>query len=131
MPDYRSMYDKEYVGAWDLPKPTTVVISRVEARTLDNGKGKKNKKPAVFFEGREKGLACNATNGKTIAAMYGPNTEAWIGKRITLYAAKTDMAGETVDCVRVKPGIPAAPKVQSGPPVETTMDEPREAGEEG
>jgi len=109
MPDYRKMYDKEYLGAWDVEgKDYTLTMREVRAGDLTQGGGKKSKRPIVYFEGAEKGLVLNATNGKTIAALYGTKTEAWIGKAITLYATKTEMAGQTVDCIRVRPSVPVA-----------------------
>jgi len=103
------MYDKEYLGAWDLPKgkDTIVTIARVAAKELNNGT-KKNRKPVIYFrEARSgKGMAVNATNGKTIAAMYGTDTDAWIGKPIALYATTTTFGSEERDCIRVRPRVP-------------------------
>lgn len=111
MTDYRTFFDKEYVYAYDLDgKEATVTIVKVEGRELASAGGKKNKKPVVFFKGKEKGLAINATNGKTIASMYGKNVEGWVGKRITIFPTTTSMAGDTVECIRVKPVIPPAEK---------------------
>lgn len=106
MADYRTMFDRDYVGAWDLKGDTTVAIERVEAKELTAQGGRKSKKPIVYFTGAEKGLACNKTNAKIIAAMYGNDTAAWAGKKITLFATTTSMGGETVDCIRVRPVVP-------------------------
>ena len=105
--DYRSMFDSEYLGAWDLlGKDVTVTVDRVAAGTLTGAGGRKSKKPLVFFVGKEKALALNKTNAKIIAAMYGTDTAEWAGKKITIYPTRTEMAGETVDCIRVRPGVP-------------------------
>jgi hypothetical protein len=108
MADYRGMFDREYIGAWDIPKDTTVTIARVVAGELTGQGGKKAKKPLIYFEKAEKGFAANKTNCKIIAAMYGTDTAAWVGKRITLYATTTTMGAETVDCIRVRPQVPGA-----------------------
>lgn len=105
MADYRSMFNSEYIGAWDLPRDATVTIVRVEARELTSARGK-DKKPVIWFQGRTKGMVCNKTNAKAIAAMYGKDVSQWLGKRVTLYATTTSAGGETVDCIRVRPGIP-------------------------
>lgn len=108
VPDFRQLFDREYIGAFDLvdakgkPIDATVTIARVEAKTLTNQKGK-TLKPVIWFEGREKGFVANKTNCKTIAGMYGNRTEAWVGKRITLYPTTTSVGGETVECIRVRP----------------------------
>jgi hypothetical protein len=109
MPDYRSMYDREYLGEWDLAgKDITVTIREVKGAELTAQGGRKSKKPVVYFEGKEKGLALNKTNGKIIAGMYGTKTEDWVGKRITLYPAMTTFGADTVPCIRVRPEVPHA-----------------------
>jgi hypothetical protein len=112
MTDYRKMYEKDYVGAWDLPdnKDTTVTITKVKGGELVGLGGRKTKKPIIYMQGTTKGLALNATNGKAIATMYGNHVEEWVGKRVTLYKSTTrnpNGDGE-VECVRVRPQIPAA-----------------------
>jgi hypothetical protein len=108
MPDYRSMFDRDYIGAWDLPpgKDVVVVIARVEAATLTAQGGRKSKKPIVYFEGKEKGFVLNKTNGKAISGMYGSRTEEWAGKSIALYATTVQFGAETVEAIRVRPTVP-------------------------
>jgi hypothetical protein len=106
--DFRTMYDKEYLYAYDLKgKPATLTIERVVKGTLVGEGGKSNKKPVLYFrEGKEKkGLACNITNGRTIASMYGTDIESWIGKRITIYPTTTQFGAKTVECIRVRPSV--------------------------
>ena len=124
MPHWKSMMDREYMFAFDLKgKDVTVTIERVSAGELTALGGRKSKKPLCWFkEGREKKpLALNSTNCKAIAAMYGNDTEQWIGKRIVIYPTTTQMAGETVECIRVRPQIPAA-SAKATPPVDETAD---------
>lgn len=109
MPDYRRMYDdKEHLYSYDLPQGRDVVvqIDHCEAGEIAGEKGRKSKKPMLSFVGEKKKLALNKTNGKTIAKLYGKDTDEWAGKWITLYATTTDFGGETVDCIRVRPQIP-------------------------
>lgn len=109
MPDFRKMFDAPYVGAWDLDgRDVTLTISRVEAGTITGNSGRTAKKPIVWFEKTEKGLVLNRTNAKTVAALYGKNTDTWAGKRITLFATTTSFGGETVECIRVRPKAPTA-----------------------
>ncbi len=106
--DYRAMFDREHLGAWDLgTRDATVVIARVRAGELVGEGGRKTKKPIIAFEGKEKTFAANKTNCKIIAGLYGTDTRNWIGKRITLYATTTEMAGTRVDCIRVRPQVPS------------------------
>lgn len=109
MPDYRRMYDdKENLYAYDLPqgKDVVVCIDRCTAGELMGDKGRKSKKPMLSFKGETKKLALNKTNGKTIAKLYGKETDDWAGKWITIYATTTEFGGETVDCIRVRPQVP-------------------------
>jgi hypothetical protein len=121
------MFDREYIGAWDLPRDVTVIIARVTAGELVGEGGRKTKKPIVYFEGKDKGFAANKTNCKIIAGMYGTDTAKWIGKAITLYPTTTEMGGKTHDCIRVRPQIPAAAKRRNGngkqaAPAEPTLE---------
>ena len=107
MPHYKAMYDRDYIYAFDLlGKDVIVTISKVTAGELISAGGRKSKKPIVHFHGKDKGLALNKTNGKTIAALYGNDTEAWVGKRVTLYPTTTSMGGETMECIRIRPSAP-------------------------
>lgn len=112
MTDYRSMYDSDYIGHWDLPqgKDVVVTIERVEARELRVVGKETKKKPVVFFKGKDKGMVVVKTNGKAIAGMYGTETAAWVGKQISLYRTTTQMGRDTVECIRVRPTPPAAAK---------------------
>lgn len=111
--DYRTLYDAEYVGAWDLtgpdgrPRDVTVTIARVKAGRVVGEGGRSASKPILYFSGSDKGLICNKTNGRVIAGLYGPDVRAWVGRRITLYPTRVrGPAGDEVDAVRVRPTVP-------------------------
>lgn len=109
MPHWREMTDSDWLRAFDLQgKDVTVTVEKVVAGEVTGEKGKKSKKPVVFFVGKKKPLAMNSTNCKTVARMYGNNTEQWIGKSITLYTATTQKDGEEMPCIRIRPGKDAA-----------------------
>ena len=124
MAHWKSMQDREFMYAFDLDgKDRTVTIDRVVAGELTGTGGKKSKKPLCYFRESKSGkpLALNATNCKSIAAMYGNDTDGWIGKRITLYPTTTQMGGEQMECIRVrnrvpddKPGKPEQPAREPG-----------------
>jgi hypothetical protein len=123
--DVRTMFDKEFLYSFDLQgRDVTVTIERVKAGTLTGIGGKKNKKPVVYFRGKEKGLGLNITNARTIAAMYGGfEIEKWIGRKITLYPTTTDFGGKTCECIRIRPKIPGSSAVDAPP-------DPREPGDD-
>ena len=113
MTDYRKFFDKDFLGAWDIPdKDITLTIADAKGGELTGPGGRKSKKPILKFEKTEKAMALNATNGKIIAGMYGVHVEEWVGKRITLFKTQTQMGGDTVDCIRIRPQVPAPRKVE-------------------
>lgn len=121
--DYRRFFDKEFLGAWDLPdRDVVVTISAAGGGELTGVGGRKTKKPVITFVGKEKKMAINATNGKAIAGMYGTYVQDWVGKRVALYKTTTQMGGETMECIRIRPQIPAAGK----PVAAADGDEPTE-----
>jgi hypothetical protein len=125
------MMERDFMFAFDLQgKDVTVTIDRVVGGELTGPGGKKSKKPLCYFRESKSGkpLALNSTNCKAIAGLYGNDVEVWSGKRITLYPTTTQMGGETVDCIRVRPKVPAgkAPaQSESGDPA------PLEPGSDG
>ena len=119
--DYRSMYDRDYIGSWELPegRDLIVTIESVKGGELNNG-ARKTKKPIITLADRDKKLVCNKTNAKAIAGMYGTIVENWKGKRIALYVSTTrdPSTGGDTPCIRVRPTIPsstAAPQGGSAP----------------
>jgi hypothetical protein len=111
MTHWKSMMDRDYIFAFDLQgKNVNVTIDKITAGELHDPRNpkKKAKKPVCYFVGKEKPLALNSVNCKTIAAMYGNDTENWRGKAITLYPTTCEAFGETVECIRVRPERPTA-----------------------
>lgn len=121
MPDVRTMFDKEYLYAYDLQgKDVTVKIAKVIGGKLTGTGGKSNKKPVLYFDGKEKGLAVNITNARIIASIYGSfKSEDWLGKLITLYPTTTTFGSQTVECIRVRPTKPrGSSKAATSPPAD-------------
>ena len=54
------------------------------------------------FAGKERVLGLNATNRKALGKMFGNIAKGWKGQSVTLYVTETQMAGETVKCVRIR-----------------------------
>jgi hypothetical protein len=109
------MVEKDYLGAWDLvvgkdgaPKDYTLTIAAVKSVALKSREAPKGKRKVVisFLEAR-KAMVGNTTNCETIESLYGPDTDAWVGKLITLY--QTDVRspkGGTIRGIRVRPKKP-------------------------
>lgn len=122
MAHWKAFMESEHLGAWDLvdstgkPIDVTDTIVKVTAGAVGQ---KKQKKPLIYLEHApgKKAFVANATNCKTISKILGTaNVEEWVGQRITIFATTTEMAGETVDCIRVRPRAPgqAAKQAEKG-----------------
>lgn len=102
--------DSKYLKHQELDGQDWVVtIDRVTQEMMEKGE-KKEKKWVLYFKEMDKGMALNATNGKTLIKILGTDEmNDWIGKRITLYV-KDDIEfnGELVSGIRVRPKLPLA-----------------------
>lgn len=54
------------------------------------------------FVGKDRVLGVNATARKLLNRMFGNIVRSWKGQEITLYVSETQMAGETVKCIRIR-----------------------------
>lgn len=105
------VFPSKYVAAADLNgKPVTLTVKSITLEEMVTHKDERVKKPVVWFERATKGFVMNVTNARTIADLYGDETDAWVGKRITIYPTRVPAFGKMQDCIRVKPEIPAQPK---------------------
>jgi hypothetical protein len=107
---FRTLFDAgAYLGSWHLPqkKDAIVTIESVSGGTLGTGAAK-TRKPIVTLQGKALKLALNKTNAKTIAKLYGPDIDAWVGKRIALYVGETrdPDGGGQIACIRIRPSKP-------------------------
>jgi hypothetical protein len=126
---FRSMFDSDFAGVWDLDgKDRIVTITKVEPGTVGGQKGKKKDKKAILhFRELSKPFACNVTNARTIAGMYGSHVQEWVGKRITLFATTTEFGRDTVECIRIRPTIPSGESERfEGKPVDRDVREKQE-----
>jgi hypothetical protein len=108
---WKRLINPDYIGAYALPpgEDMTVTILSVQREKVTVTGGKKEDHTVARLKG-QKPLILNATNQKSIARLYGPYIEDWAGKRITLFASTAKLAGETVECLRVRPQVSDKPK---------------------
>lgn len=97
------LYPSKYLKSADLRgRAVTVTIASITPQEeLQMAGGRKDKKPVLYFEGKEKGLVMNKTNARAIAKVYGPELTSWFGKKIVLHSVKVECKGESVDAIRV------------------------------
>lgn len=116
--DIRLLFPNKYISAADLIEAmrktgkdgVALTISRLAVEDLKTNRGTE-RKPVIHFvemekrkregKGEEKMFVVNKTNAKSIAKMYGTETNNWVGKKIVLFPSQCEAFGEQVDCIRV------------------------------
>lgn len=113
---WKRLINPDYLGAYSLPvgQDMTVVIESVGKEIVIGTGGKKDECTVARIQGN-KPMILNNTNCKTIAKLYGAYIEDWTGKPITLFASTTKLAGDTVECLRIRPVV-AKPQKPAIPP---------------
>lgn len=108
MTHFKEFFDSQFIGVWSLDgKDVVATIKRVEKGSVGGQQGKKkDSKAIIHFAEFDEPMACNVTNAKTIAAIYGPDVREWPGKRVTLYPTTTTFGRDTVECIRIRPVAP-------------------------
>lgn len=98
--------DSTWLTAEDLVegKDVTVKIERVilYPEVSFQGGRKRQNLLGIKFVNKERVLGLNATNRKSLNRQFGNIVKAWVGQDVTLYVSETQMAGETVKCVRIR-----------------------------
>jgi hypothetical protein len=133
---YKELIDTEWLGQWDFPpgREVTVEIGSVDRyrpgrlRMVKDPDGKKKperlKRVDIGFVGKRKHWLAGPVSQDSIAAMFGPVTQDWIGKRITLYVDEAVMMGKK----RVG-GIRVRPMAASGPADDDALDRAVDEGQ--
>jgi len=118
MANVNDLFPSRYLKAHELRGAEPVVtIARVELEAMGRSR---DVLPVVYFVGKTKGLKLNVTMAKTVAALAGsPDTDAWAGTVLRLYATSATFGTDTFPVIRVKAATapqlvnPAAPKVRT------------------
>lgn len=114
-------FPSKYLKASDLQGGTpTVTIERVEMEMMGD-----DRKMVVYFQGKTKGLVTNKTNANNIAALYGDDTDDWIGQKIVLVEAMVDFQGKSVPAIRIR-GPKPQQQQQRARPSSADMEPPRQ-----
>lgn len=109
---WKQLVNPDYLGAYSIPEgeDLAVVIDSVGPEEITGTSGKKEVCSVARLRGNKPWIL-NMTNQKSIARLYGPYIEDWQGKAVTLYASTTKLAGEMVECIRVRPQVAERKKV--------------------
>ncbi len=96
--DFDLMYPGRFIKAVDLKgKDVTLTIEKVVIDELVGDKGKEVK-GIIWFVGKKKQLVLNKTNGLCLKQMFGRETDAWHGKRVSIFPT---LFGDD-PCIRIK-----------------------------
>jgi hypothetical protein len=98
----QDVFPSRFFKAGDLPEPQNLRIMTAQMETLRSPQGLTERKLVLTFEDHPKCLAVNRTNFDVVSQLHGSNTDNWIGKTVQLFATKTFVRGQEVDCVRVR-----------------------------
>ena len=107
---YDQLFPSRFIKAGELGgKPVTLTITAVDMDELEKEDGTAKATPVVSFAETKRQWVLIKTNAQCLLAMWGPETDDWIGKRVTLYPER-DASGlsDSGLCIRIKgsPDIP-------------------------
>lgn len=92
-------FPSKYLKAADLNGGEAVVtIKDCVMETLGE-----DRRPVLYFAGKEKGVVLNKTNATNISDAYGGDTDEWVGKKVVLYTAYVDFQGRSMEAIRIRP----------------------------
>lgn len=97
-------------GTGEFPMQPTWTISRVALEKLesismndtDGAAGKLKTKGIIYFKEIGTGWVLNRTNILCLVEMWGTDTDAWVGKRVTLYRADVRVGAKMDVGIRIK-----------------------------
>lgn len=109
---WKRLVNPDYLGVYSLDngKDMTLTIDRIVREVVTSTGGKKEECTVAYFKEKVKPMILNRTNSKMIQKIYNtPYIEEWAGKKITVYASATKLAGEEVECLRIRQLVPQNP----------------------
>lgn len=92
-------FSSNYLKAADLQgRRIRVKVERLGQETVGQ-----EGKWVMYFERAKKPLILNRTNAMTIAEVWGPETDNWVGGELELFSMKVPFQGKLTDALRVNP----------------------------
>ena len=109
MGHYKLLLDPaKYLNEADFPKERAVIISRIVREPLPEREGEDKKSaPMLYIKNTAGGEYSRPMKVPKIIMhglnlLFGPETDAWIGKDITIYATTCMAFGTVEPCLRVR-----------------------------
>ena len=117
------VFPSKFLKAADIGGSTpTVTIDQVKMEDIGE-----DRRAVVYFVGKDKGVVLNKTNSSNIADAYGPDTDDWIGKTVTLFTAWVDFQGKSVEAIRIRRPDTTAGEGKAAAPPSTPSTPPKPA----
>jgi hypothetical protein len=106
--DFDKLFPGRFLKAGQFGgRDVTMTIAKIVLEEMDGVKGKETKAIASFRE-RPLQLVLNKTNALSLKAMFGRETDQWVGKRVTFFPAKIQFEDHDIAIrVRGSPDIAA------------------------
>lgn len=142
---WQAMFKGSYLAAVEFGnRQFTAEIESVKLVKLEAEDGSQKDKGVVYFKGHDRGWVLCKTNAMCVAAMFGDDTSAWVGKSVTLYSTMVQVGREKKPGIRVKGSpdlsapvqcevrlprkkpfkVPLVPTGKAPPPPKPVEDEP-------
>lgn len=112
--NYKLFFTGDYLSAVEMrekmgDKPLIVTIANVRKVRLESmapvdgegGTKKEKDRGVVGFKEIDRGWVLNRTNAECLVAMWGAETDAWIGKRVALITTMVRLGGKQELGIRV------------------------------
>lgn len=110
MPDIRSLYEKEFLGQWDVADQDLIytIDGAMKEEVMDPQTHKPKNKVCLAFKETDKKMVLNATNREIVAKLMSTyDYTKWIGKRIQLYKdPKVRFGRDEVGGLRIRNFLP-------------------------
>jgi hypothetical protein len=104
--DVNAVFESRFLRPSDLKgRDWTLTIAAFRVESLASKFGGERPRGILAFQGAKKELVVNRTNSLAMQAMWGGESDAWIGRRVTLYPALHE--GEPAIRVRGSPDLEA------------------------
>lgn len=97
-----TLFPSKFLKADDAIPALTLTISRVVQETMKNQEQEEEIKPVVYFAEEEKPMVLNRTNCNVLIALYGKETDGWVGKKVILGTDMVTAFGQTKPALRFK-----------------------------
>ena len=101
---YDQLFPGRFIKAGEMTdKPVTLKIKSVVLDAIEAEDGTEKMQAVVNFVEIKRQWALNKTNAQCLVAMWGHDSDDWVGKRVTLFA-EPDTSGMSASgvCLRVK-----------------------------